>query len=203
MEIRRDFAEVEPQLHRLLEFSKAFRQFNVQDWSHLANREDFDRIYTLGWEDKKPLENLYATGRDCASALSEFLSSFNHPDLHPTLSHFIHSLDGGWIYQQPQLEKIVQEAENKSKELDRTPWAIEQMIVLFRRQLEIIEAARNTIEILKGSDLYASENGVQETQAVMPAGGAYSKINRFYSEHPVLFWVIGLGISALLGLLAL
>jgi hypothetical protein len=103
--------------------------------------------------------NIYSTGRDCAIALSDFLVSFNYPEQHPTLTHFVHSLEGGWLYEINELKEISNIAKEAAKSVERCPWSVEQMISLFDKQLELVEAARKTVDNLKETRLYKLENG--------------------------------------------
>ena len=45
--IRKDFESISEYLNIFLEYYKTFKEFNIVDWSHLKNREDFEKIYTL------------------------------------------------------------------------------------------------------------------------------------------------------------
>lgn len=168
MDIRPDFESVQEPLNRLVQLASAFRGFNLNEWPHYKNNEDFSRVYLLDWEVRRHFERIYSTGRDCAIALSDRLVAFNSPDDHPTLTSFVHSFDGGWLYELPDLEEIVQEAKKQASAREDTPWAVWRMIELYEKQLQLAEAARDTVENLKKTRMYKIENGfvsIEEAEA--------------------------------------
>ncbi|KXS53153.1 MAG: hypothetical protein AWU57_2472, partial [Marinobacter sp. T13-3] len=114
---------------------------------------------------RRYFENIYSTGRDCAIALSDFLRAFNYPKDHPTLTHFVHSFEGGWLYQVDDLRKISDDAKKAKGQIEWCPWAVDQMIELFNEQIKLVEAARDTIEKLKRTRLYRVENGLAPVEA--------------------------------------
>jgi len=203
MEVRKDLREIEVPLQRLAELAEVFNRYNHQDWSHLANREDFDEIYGLDWSDRRPLEKLYSTGRDWAISLSNKLISFNYAELHPTLSHFVDSLNGGWVYDSEDLKQVVLDAEKKVAELKRPLWSISQMIELYRRQLELNDAARVAIDSLKCSDMYISETQPSGSPGSSRWRILNTKLNGFHTRHPMLIWLVGFLVTVVLGVLAL
>ena len=160
MDIRPDYESVQEPLNRLVQIANAFRGFNLEKWPHYKNNEDFNRVYLLDSEDRRHFERVYSTGRDFAIALSEQLIAFNYPEEHPTLTSFVHSLDEGWLYELQNLEGIVQEAKERAAALEETPWAVWQMIELYEKQLQLAEAAKDTVENLKTTLIYKVENGL-------------------------------------------
>ncbi len=159
MEIREDFNSVNDYLQRLIKYAEVFEKNNFEYWPHLKHKEDFQSIYELSREDRAPLEKIYSVGRDCAVSMSDRLRSFNNADEHPTLAAFVTSFEGGWIYQIDDLRLISENAKDKMKSLKYRPWAVEQMIVLFDEQLKLLEASKETLNILKKTDLYKIETG--------------------------------------------
>ena len=159
MDIRSDYESVQEPLNRLVQIANAFHSFNLKKWPHYKNNEDFSRVYLLDSEDRRHFKRVYSTGRDFAIALSEQLIAFNYPEEHPTLTSFVHSLDEGWLYELPDLEDIVQEAKERAAALEETPWAVWQMIELYEKQLQLAEAAKDTVENLKTTRMYKVENG--------------------------------------------
>ncbi len=160
MEIRRDFASVSEYLERLIQYASAFSENNLKSWPHYKNQEDFEKINLLDWPVRKHFEKIYATGRDCAIALSDCLVAFNYPAQNPTLTDFVKSFQGGWLYELDDLRKISNQAKEAAKSVEHCPWAVEQMIKLYDDQLRLVEAARSTVEMLKQTNLYKIENGL-------------------------------------------
>lgn len=165
MEIRRDFTSVSEYLDRLVQYAAAFRKNNIEAWPHLKNNEDFDRVYRMDWNERRAFENVYSQGRDCAVALSDRLIRFNHPEENPTLTDFVESLQKGWLYQLDDLKKVTEEAKEVAASIESTPWAVEQMIVLYEDQLRLVDAARKTVDMLKKTRLYKLENGIESVDA--------------------------------------
>jgi hypothetical protein len=158
MEIRKDFVSVTEHLERLILYGDAFEENDFKDWLHLKNKEDYRMIYSLEDEAIRVLEKIYMDGRDVAGFMSSALKSFNYADRHPTLTSFVHSFDGGWVYQIDKLKKTTNEVKEKCKELGGCPWAIDQMIILFEEQLKLLEATHQTLQLLKQTDLFKTEN---------------------------------------------
>jgi hypothetical protein len=78
VEIRGDFKSVEMLLARLVQYAAVFHENNYKNWSRLRNQEDFDRVYTLNWEQRGPLEAIYCEGCDLAVFMSSQLTAFNY-----------------------------------------------------------------------------------------------------------------------------
>lgn len=160
MDIRKDFLLVETYLYRLLELAKAFKQHDTEDWVHLKNREDFERVYQLEQPFRDTFEELYARGREVAGFMADRLPLFNYAKEYPTLVDFVDSFDGGWADEIADLRIWVTEVETMSvKLMPRSPWAIRRMIEVFNDQLRLLDAVRKTLDILKKSRLYKIEKG--------------------------------------------
>lgn len=166
MHIRKDFEPVSHLLSRLLEYAKVFCALNVEDWSHLKNKEDFSHIERFPFEDRAPLEQIYCDGRDLAIFMSSKLAEFNSAEYYPTLKSYVDSFENGWVYQIDILSNVSQQAKDKAKSLEHCPWAIGQMIDLFDRQINILLSIRHTLDALKQTDLYKWESG--KGQATFP-----------------------------------
>jgi hypothetical protein len=160
MEIRKDLKSAELLLNRLLEYSNVFDRYNIKEWSHLVNQEDYDLIYDLSHEERADIEHIYSTGRDIAVHMSFQLEAFNYADQYPTITSFINSFKDGWLDEFDILENISKSAKIKAKSLKKCPWAVEQMIRLFDHQLEILKAVKDTINQLKTTDIFKIENGI-------------------------------------------
>ena len=159
MEIRKDLKSVSEYLERLETYANTFHKFNTGDWSHLRNKEDFDRVYRLKNEDQNPFLKIYCDGRDLAVFMSQHLIEWNYAEDHPTLTSYINSFSGGWLFQVDQLTNASEEAKNKVKEINCNLWSVQEMIKLFDRQIDLLNSVKQTLEILKQTKLYKIENG--------------------------------------------
>ncbi|PHN23306.1 hypothetical protein [Pseudomonas syringae] len=173
MDIRDDFRSVETWLQRLSAYARAFSDNNRGDWSHLRNQEDFSRVYSFPASERVPLENLYAHGRDLAVAMSDQLTRFNWIQEYPTLKLFVDSFDRGWVNQLDLLEVEVSAAETVAAGLQNCPWAVSEMIKLYRSQMNLLASAGQCLEMLRKSDLYVTESGYT---APTPGVMAYSSV---------------------------
>lgn len=158
MEIRKDLSSAKTILERLYEYSKVFLDNNHKQWSHLKNREDFDKIYDLPNEIKDAFENIYSTGRDVAIYMGSHLQEFNYPESYPTISSYIKSFDKNWVSDISYLKKISEKAKSYSGNVDKTPWSVREMIKLFDNQIGLLETIRITINQLKETEIYKIEN---------------------------------------------
>lgn len=158
MEVRPDLKEVEPLLQKLFQFGAVFHKNNHEVWSHLRNKEDFDRIYEMPQETRGPLEEIYCVGRDLAVFMGSQLDAFNQPDMFPTLKKFVDSFDGGWLDEIDVLAGHSQAAKDIQASLDHKLWSVEQMIQLYDSQLSLLQDVRRTLDALKRSDTYAFDS---------------------------------------------
>jgi hypothetical protein len=149
MEIRKDLKSAELFLNRLLEYSKVFDRYNIKDWSHLKNQEDFDRIYNFSDEERADIEKIYGTGRDIAVHMSFKLQAFNYADQYPTITSFINSFKDGWLDEFEILVNISKSAKIKAQSLKSCPWAVDQL-----------KAVKDTLNQLKTTDIFKIENGI-------------------------------------------
>lgn len=160
MSIRNDFLPVAQILYRLLNYADTFDRYNTEDWSHLKHKEDFNKVYTLPQDQRAILEDLYGTGRDISVFMSRKLEAFNDSGEYPTLSSYINSFQGGWLYQLDILTGLSEDAKSIASNLGGySPWAIDQMIILYNKQLVILEQVKKCLDSLKSSDIYKWENG--------------------------------------------
>ncbi len=158
MRIRSDLLSVEQWLLRLTEYAHVFAQNNLENWSHLKNKEDFSLVYRLPPDQRVPLENIYADGRDLAVFMSGRLTAFNSVSDFPTLKSFVDSFNSGWLYQIDQLHAEVQAAEQVAEQLPECPWAVERMIVLYKQQIDLLAHVARCIDALRQSEIYALES---------------------------------------------
>ena len=173
MEIRPDFKDVETLLQRLLQFASVFHNNNFDKWPHLKNREDFEHVYKLDWDLRKPLEKIYGDGRDLAVFMSRQLQTFNYPDVFPTLKKFVDSFDNGWLYQLDLLRNDSQKAKDIHASLENRFWSVDQMVNLYDSQISLLVDVNKTLDGLRESDIYKFESGNIQSTFPVPE---YSKI---------------------------
>ncbi len=167
--IRGDFKEVEGHVSRLLAIGEEFRSKD-RDWSHMKNREDWGRnLYKITDGRKRSIfERLYCDGRDMGLFMSEALCSINYDiTTYPTITSVTEELDGSWI--DLDLDHVVEDAQEVVDEYELNCWAFDQMVVIFKDQQRLAKVVRNTLDLLKETDLYKLENGIpvdKETQNV-------------------------------------
>lgn len=99
MTIRADLKDVEPLISRLIAIGG---EFNAKDrtWSHLKNKEDWSRIYSINDTILQGhLEDVYAMGRDMGGFMSEALLTINSDfTRYPTLTSIVESFKGTWVF---------------------------------------------------------------------------------------------------------
>lgn len=166
MQIRKDFLSAEHVLYRLINYAETFHEYNIKDWLHLKNNEDYTIVYSFTNTEKKPLEEIYVTGRDIAIHMSSQLVAFNNSKQYPTLTSYIDSFQDGWINEINILQEISNKAKETTAALKVCPWAVTQMIKLFDQQIILLEEIKRCILSLKQSDTYKWENG--QIQANFP-----------------------------------
>jgi hypothetical protein len=159
MDIRPDFRAAEPLLQRLAGIGTQFARYNNEDWSHLKNREDFQRVYLLPQAQRSQLEELYAKGRDCAIFMSSRLREFNDVGEFPTFADYVDSFSRTWTYEHEELQGFIDGIKELTGKLEQTPWAVGRMVVLFEDQLRLLAGVRHTIALLKQSHTYLVDKG--------------------------------------------
>jgi hypothetical protein len=160
MEIRKDFASASVILERLLLYSNVYWENNREQWPHMKHREDFKQVYEI--EDaviRQKLERIYSVGRDFAVYMSYKLVAFNEPAEHPTLTSYIKSFDDEWFVKVDFFEGILNDALEAKSQIKYCPWAIDRMIEIFERQLELRQHVADTLILLKNTDIYKIESG--------------------------------------------
>lgn len=155
MQIRPDYTEVQDLLAQFIVFSETFRRFNVSEWSDLKTKHDFQRVYELEDEDQTPLTNIYADGRDLAVHMTDKLVAFNWPEQYPTLKTYVDSFNRTWIDQRNILREESATAKAKAHQLGkRCPQVMQWMVELFDKQIEILDAVAETLNLLRLSKVY-------------------------------------------------
>lgn len=159
-DVRADLKEVESEISRLLAMGKAF-QSKDRDWSHYKNKEDWGRNIPQ-IEDglmQAKVERVYCDGRDMAGYMADALLAINFDiSRYPTLTSIIDKLMMSWAYS--DLDPIVEEAQRIHEELGLNCWAFNQMISTFKEQQNLSAVVRQTLDMLKESNLYKKENGL-------------------------------------------
>jgi hypothetical protein len=167
--IRPDFHPVKLLMERLLMYAQQFHNFNTEDWSHLKNQEDYRNIFRFAPEDYAIFESIYGDGRDCAVSMSNYLSCFNDIGNFPTLQSYVHSFDGGWVYDIESLQSTLKQAQKKAKELVNIPWAVRQMMQLFEKQINLLLSVQQTLKLLQQTPLYKMETTGSPLQPETPS----------------------------------
>jgi hypothetical protein len=173
MEIRSDFASAKIYLERLLLFRDVFHENNVQNWSHLKNGEDFKSVYLMDEKDRWIFERIYGAGRDLAVSMSFQLEAFNDPAEHPTLTSYVKTLENGWLTDIEKLKELANQAKEKRDSMETNcPWAVEQMIILFDKQIGLLQHIQDTLNIIKTTKIYKIESAghIMEKSTVVVQG---------------------------------
>jgi len=178
--IRIDLKEVEPLIDRLLSIGEEFGK-NDSYWSHLKNKEDWGQfIYSFSDGSKKAIaERIYCEGREMGLSLAYDLGSINF-DLtkYPNLTAIVHKFDGGWVHE--DLTYILEEAKEAANSIIGYTWAFNEMLRTFQEQIDLAAVVKQTLNLLKSSDLYKLENGMpvekEQTQNIHIAQVSNSNI---------------------------
>jgi hypothetical protein len=158
--IRKDLKEVEPSISRLLSIGAEFGN-KESYWSHLKNKEDWKQ-FIYSFSDGRQMataERVYCEGRDMAISLSDDLGSINF-DLtkYPNLTAIIQKFDKGWV--QEELSFVIKEANEAASGITRYTWAFNEMLKTFQEQIDLAAVVKQTLNLLKSSNLYKLENGM-------------------------------------------
>lgn len=165
MEVRKDLIEVEGLMHRLLSIGEAFTK-NIDYWSHLKNKEDFRFICRIPSNDRRLVEAVYADGRNMAQFMAWTIGATNesYADF-PTLTSIIDKFEGTWVYGEYDAN-VPDVAKSVCDKYDENLWSVNKMIELFRSQERSLSAVKVTLQMLKESDLYKKENGIEIVKEV-------------------------------------
>jgi len=165
LEIRKDFKPVENEIKKLLEIGEELKDIDLNLWPHLKNMEDFEKIYymTINEDIKRSFERLYEDGRLIAGQLWHTILSVNMDKNYPDLYTFVRYLETGWINEENM--KFLDLELKKYK--DNYKWllenygygvkAVNDMIQLYERQLNIIQEIKSIVDNLKNSPLYGKK----------------------------------------------
>ena len=167
MEVRKDLLEVEGLFHRLLAIGSSFSK-NIGYWSHLKNKEDFRNICRIPFEVRHLVEAVYADGRDMAQYMAWTIGDTNEDYAeYPTLTSIVEKFDGGWVYgfYNPDIPEV---AKATCTKYNSNLWSVNQMVDLFRKQERSLAAVKITLQMLKETDLYKKENGIEIMKETNP-----------------------------------
>lgn len=158
MEIRKDFESAETYLYRLFGIGDAFRRFATEDWSHLKNQEDFERVYRMDHPLRNTFESLYCDGRDMAYYMADHLRMFNSMVDFPSMMSYVESFERNWC---ANVDDHTQRYADLQQHVDKpgTPWAVRQMIGLWEKQIKLLREVNSMINLLKQTDIYRVEKG--------------------------------------------
>lgn len=159
MDIRKDFESAATFIHRLAGLGEKFSRYNREEWPHLKNREDFDKVYRLPDKERIQLEELYAKGRDCAIFMGSRLREFNDVGQFPSLADYVDSFDRTWVNERDDLQEFLEKIQTITESIENAPWAVRKMIDVFDDQLRLLAAVRKTLDLLKHTNLYKIEKG--------------------------------------------
>lgn len=179
MDIRPDLISISPYISRLLGIADEFHR-NDNDWSHLKNKEDFRFIVRIPEHDRYKIDNLYSTGRDIAIFMASELRAVNYDYAKfPTLTSIIERFNDTWVYNNNPT--ISATAESICEKYDVNLWSVGQMCYLYTQQIQLLNSIKQTLNILRTTDLYKIENGIpimnNTTPNVVVTNSANSNIN--------------------------
>ena len=179
MDIRKDFESAATFIHRLSSLGEKFSQYNREEWPHLKNREDFDKVYRLPDKERIQFEELYAKGRDCAIFMGSRLREFNDVGQFPSLVDYVDSFDQTWVNERDDLQEFLGKIKNLTESLENSAWAVRKMIDVFDDQLRLLAAVRKTLDLLKQTNLYKIEKGEApvEKESSINIGYINGKVN--------------------------
>ena len=159
MEIRSDFKEVNGLIERLLTYSREFVNYNKERWGYLKNKEDFNQVYNLPNQIRLPLEEVYSAGRNLAISMIYLLSNSNDVGTYPTFASYVHDIEETVEKLLSESSEVISKAEQIISNMDHCPWAVEQMIFLYKTEVNILKSLENWISRAKNTKLYREESG--------------------------------------------
>jgi hypothetical protein len=160
MEMRSDFRGVEDLINRLREYAKQFATYNSHEWPYLKNQTDFTRVYRLPPEIRGPLERVYADGGDLAVGMIYLLGEFNEVGMYPTFKSYVAGVEETVESYLAKAREVIPNGEKAISDSPEHPRASEQMIILYKTQVGILESLRDEwIPRAENSRLYKEESG--------------------------------------------
>lgn len=159
MDIRQDFLSARIMFERLWEYGNTFGENSRKEWKHLKHDEDFYGIYEMEEEYRYTFEKLYEDGKSLAFDMSIHLQEFNNINEYPTLKSYIASFDNWLLPNINELMELSRLSAQKRDGISECPWVIVRMIRLFDKQIELLKSVAATLEMLKTTEIYKTENG--------------------------------------------
>lgn len=164
MEIRKDFECVRDLLARLIEYSEQFHKMDRRVWSQLKNEEDYNKISKLGTAISQLIEPIYNEGRSFAGNMSEKLSGFNSVSDYPYFSLYVNDLENHlneeWLLEPNSLDKILSNVSDAIKKYNIDLYAIDEMVILFKKQIVMKDGIIGWIQAAKQTELYKAGAGL-------------------------------------------
>lgn len=156
--MRSDLRQVEDKASRIFEYADTFDSFD-KDWSHLKNNEDYPQDWRLPPDEGRPINAIYANGRQDAINIKNWFWQLNSPEAHPTLKSFVDAILPALEFTLEQATATLESAKKAHSENDERYWSVGEMIKLTQKQVALIKSSIQTVQLLKASKLYREENG--------------------------------------------
>ncbi|MDD2384581.1 MAG: hypothetical protein PHN18_10365 [Sulfurospirillaceae bacterium] len=177
--IRKDFESISEYLNVFLEYYKTFKEFNVVDWAHLKHREDFDQVYSLDANIRGLYQQLYIDGRNIAIYFQSQLQEFNYPDQYINITSYVKSFENSWIDKIGECEDFIKKVKEQVSKEENPLWSIEQMVVIYEKQIDLLKEIKKVIDRIRYSKLYRLDNPTR-----------LDKVQLKLKEHPMKTSVI-------------
>lgn len=158
MEIRKDFIEVEPELHKALLLSKKLQELD-SDWAHNKNHEDMRLIYGYAADYYLKIDVLYSYGRSMARGLGYDLYSVNDAAEYGTLYSWVRKMEENWGDRRQEYESIKKEALDAQEKTQHFN-CVEQMVYSLDEQIKILDSVNILLAILKTKNIYLLEERI-------------------------------------------
>ncbi|MBN2099889.1 MAG: hypothetical protein JW753_09885 [Dehalococcoidia bacterium] len=147
-------------IDRLVTYAREFGTYNVRDWSHLKNQEDYQGVYRLPPEARGPLESVYVNGRDLAIGMADLLQGFHEVGMYPTFKSYVAAIEKSIETSLARAREVIANGKKTTSDSPEHPWACGEMIRLYEVQVRILESLRDEwIPRAKDSRLYKEESG--------------------------------------------
>ncbi|MDY0930730.1 hypothetical protein [Chryseobacterium sp. CFBP8996] len=158
MEIRKDFVEVEAELHKALLLAEKLIELE-KDWAHNKNHEDMRLIYDYAAEHYMSIDRLYSLGRSMARGLGFDLYNVNNAAEYGTLYSWVHHMEENWVVRREEYEKLKSNA-LEAQEMTQRFNCVVQMVISLDEQLKILDSVKILLAILKTKRLYLLEESI-------------------------------------------
>jgi hypothetical protein len=163
--IRKDFKEIENELHTALLLSKTLQKLD-SDWVHNKHEEDYDKINDQPFHVKIAID-IYAEGRSFARGLKNALESFNDVSAHGSIYSWVNSLEKNWLAQKEKYENIESKALRTIETFVLRYNSIDQMLFTLRSQIDLLQDVKLIIDKIKLKSIYQLEDSLLNKQNTM------------------------------------